>query len=171
MKMVNKLGAIAIAFAVVAVLALPAFAAGDVTVGQFVQRLAKEKNLNSATLEIAADSLTAVGVSLPAGLDFSARLTEGHVSRISRSMGLNVTTSRPERAFDDGQVDSFFSTFSLELGAGAGDDDSASTRGGETPDGASGGSNGEGPGFDPYAKGKGGSKGKKKGHRSATEPE
>jgi len=170
MKMVNKLSAIAIAFAVVAALALPAFAAGDVTVGQFVQRLAKEKNLNAASLGIAADSLTAAGVSLPAGLDFSARLTEGHVSRISRAMGLNVTTSRPERAFDGSQVDSFFSTFSLELGSGA-DDPIAGTRGGETDEGASSGSSGEGPPFDPYAKGKGGSKGKKKGHRSATEPE
>ena len=78
--------------------------------------------------------------------------------------------SLAERAFDDGQVDSFFSTFSLELGSGT-DDPVADTRNGETPEGESGDASGNGPPFDPYAKGKGGSKGKKKGHRSATEPE
>ena len=172
MMKVKRLIAVAATIAMVGAVALPAFAAGsEVTVGRFVQELAKIKNLNATDAEIAADSLAAVGVRLPADINLSKRLTEADVAKISRLAGVRVSTSNPERPFSDDQVDQFFVAFGEDL---AGDeDDDFDTRNGETPGGESGSANGNGPGFNPYTKGKGGAKGKKKGHGpvSPTEPE
>ena len=155
----RKLSALAIAVALVAT--LPVFAAGNELVGDFVKKMAAEMNLNATDERIAADSLAAVGIRLPSGLDYRKSLTEADVAAIARSAGLAVSTSRPSRDFSSEQVDQFFMTFSGELNQGVEDPVSAN--------GAN--SNGNGPPFDPYSKGKGGSKGKKKGHRSPTEPE
>ena len=164
----KRLGVLAVSVLVVAAAAVPALAS-DYTVGQLVQRMAKEMNLQSTDARSAAGSLAEAGIQLPAGLDYAKGLTEADVAVIARAAGLKVTTSRPESSFSEGQVDRFFMTYAGELGW-VGDDDS-SVRNGETGDGQSGGAPGNGPGFDPYSKGKGGAKGKKKGHRSPTEPD
>ena len=168
MRNVKRLGAMAVAIAIVAALAAPVLAS-EYTVGQLVQRLAKEMNLNATDQRIAAESLAVAGVQLPSGMDYRKGLTEADMVEIARSVGLQVSTTRPDSSFDSGQVDRFFLTFAGELGGRYGDDNSV--RNGETPDGESGGAPGNGPAFDPYSKGKGGAKGKKKGHRSPTEPE
>ena len=163
MSKVKRLIAVAASVAMVAAVALPAFAAGsEVTVGQFVQELAKIKNLNATDAEIAVDSLAAVGVRLPAGIELGKRLTEADVARISRLAGVQVSTSNPDRAFSSEQVDQFFVAFGSEIAGDDGGDFSTQ------------GDDGDGPGFNPYTKGKGGSKGKKKGQGgplSPTEPE
>ena len=160
----RKLSALAIAVALVAT--LPVFAAGDMTVGSFVKQFAAKKGLNASDERIASDSLAAAGIRLPSGLDYSKSLTEADVAAVARSAGLAVSTSRPSRDFSSEQVDQFFMTFSSELNQGINDPISTNEDGGQAS-----GSNGNGPPFDPYSKGKGGSKGKKKGHRSPTEPE
>lgn len=155
---VKRLGALLIALALVAA-ALPALAESDATVGQFVIRLAKARNLGATDARVAVDSLRGVGVRLPADLDFSKPLTEGDVARLSRAFGVNVTTANPDNTFTNDQVDRFFGAFAVNLQQPVGNDHTAT-------------SDNSGPPFNPYAKGKGGSKGKKKGHDfTATEPE
>ena len=153
----KRFGALTLALLFV-VAATPTFAA-DATVGNFVVKLAKARNLAATDARLAADSLRGVGIRVPAGTDFNATLTEGDVARLSRLFGLTVTTTTPSNTFSTEQVDRFFVTFGSDLGGSAyatnsddGDDD--------------------GPAFNPYSKGKGGSKGKKKGHDfTPTEPE
>jgi hypothetical protein len=156
MRKVSRLAALVAVVSVTAAIAAPAVAAPNDTVGRFVQEFAKAKNLNATDPRIAADSLAAVGIRVPADLDFSARLTEGDVARISRSAGLNVTTSRPDTPFSSEQVDRFFQSFGRELN--------------ET-DGVTATRAGNGPKFDPFSKGKGKHKGHGKGHRTPTDPE
>jgi len=130
-------------------------AASDYTVGQFVQQLASIKRVDAVNPSVAAASLAAVGARIPSTIDLSKPLTEGDVVEISRSLGLRVTTSRPEAAFDRLRVDRFLGTFSAELGPDAltrGEDD-------QGEDGE------DGPPFDPFAKGKG------KGKQIVTETE
>ena len=156
---VKRLGALFVA-ALLVMAAVPAFAASDATVGEFVIKLAKSRNLAATDARIAVDSLRGVGVRVPADLNYSARLTEGDVTRLSRSFGLNVTTTTPDNSFTSVQVDAFFATFGEDLGARLADD--RNTRSNEN----------SGPPFNPYAKGKGGDKGMKKGHDfTPTEPE
>ena len=156
MRNVKRLGAIAVAVVIAVALAMPAVAK-DATVGGFVTGLANAKGLNATSPQIAADSLANVGVRIPSGINFSKRLTEADVAQLSRLAGVNVTTTSPDRVFSDGQVSQFFQTFAGELGRGG-------KVGGEEADTRK-------VDFDPYSKGKGGSKGKKKGHRSPTDPE
>jgi hypothetical protein len=156
---VKRLGALFVA-ALLVMAAVPAFAASDATVGEFVIKLAKSRNLAATDARIAGDALRGVGVRIPTDLNYSARLTEGDVTRLSRSFGLNVTTTTPDNTFTSAQVDTFFATFSADINTKL--TDSSSTRSSE---------NG-GPPFNPYSKGKGGSNGKKKGHDfTPTEPE
>ena len=146
---------------IVVVFALPASASDEVTVGSFVQRLAQSKNLNSADAQIAVESLGEAGIRLPPDLELSTRLTEGDVARISRALGLAVSTNRPDSEFSDKQVDKFFASFRVELTLALDGGDSNDARG-----------IGAGAQFNPYTKGKGGSKGKKRGHDfTPTEPE
>ena len=153
---VKRLGALFVALAMVAV-ALPAFA-GNATVGDFVIKLAKARNLGATDARVAVNSLRGVGVRMPADINLSKQLTEGDVASLSRALGVNVTTTNPDNAFTDDQVDRFFAAFAVNL----------QNVGGESNDTAA----SDGPPFNPYSKGKGGSKGKKKGHSfTATEPE
>jgi hypothetical protein len=153
----KRFGALSIALLLV-VAAMPAFAA-DATVGSFVIKLAKARNLAATDARIATDSLRGVGMRLPASLDHSKQLTEGEVARIARMMGINVSTSTPDDSFSSEQVDRFFVSFGSDLGGST-----VTTNGGDGDD--------DGPAFNPYSKGKGGSKGKKKGHDfTPTEPE
>ena len=157
---VKRLGALFVALALVAV-TVPAFAANEATVGQFVIKLAKARNLGATDARVAVNSLRGVGVRVPADLNLSKQLTEGDVARISRAVGINVTTATPDNSFTNDQVDQFFSAFAVNLQNPSGSADSAA---GED--------NNSGPPFNPYSKGKGGSKGKKKGHDfTPTEPE
>jgi hypothetical protein len=139
---------------------LPVTASDVVTVGEFIQKLALAKKVDSSAPQVALDSLDRIGIRLPTGLDLSAGLTEGDVARISRSLGLSVSTNRPQTGFSAEQVDKFLASFRVELVLNSGGN--AGTR---APTPASG-------RFDPYTKGKGSGKGKKRGHNfQPTEPE
>ncbi len=111
-----RLGTVAIAVVLAVAVAVPAVAS-EITVGQFVQQLARAKNLNATDAKIAADSLAATGVKLPAGLNYGSVLTEGDVTSIARSAGLNVRTTNPDAVFDSTKADRFFSSFDGELRA------------------------------------------------------
>jgi hypothetical protein len=142
----------------VAALAIPAFAAGEATVGQFIQEMARAKNLNATDARIALDSLAAVGIRLPENLKLSKRLTEADVVQIARAAGLPVNTSDPEAAFDRDQVDSFFSVFAVDLGANPPPNDGIIKPYGDIK-------------TDPFTKGKGKKTGFLKKGRTPTEPE
>lgn len=133
--------------------ALPVLASDEMTVGNFVQRLARSKNLKAADARIAVDSLHEAGIRLPSDLALSTRLTEGDVARIARALGLAVSTNRPDAGFSSEQVDLFFASFRVELTLAVDGGAGHSARGSR-----------DGSPFNPYMKGKGGSKGKKKGH-------
>jgi len=135
----------------VVLFAVPA-SATEVTVGTFVERLAQSKNLDATDARIAVRQLRDAGIHLPSDLVLSDRLTEGDVARISRALGLNVSTNRPGAGFSGEQMDVFFASYQVERALAA--DTSL--------DGVR--STGSGPPFNPYAKGKGGGKGKKRGH-------
>jgi hypothetical protein len=165
MNNVKRLGGVAVALLMVTALAAPTLAATDITVGEFLQEFAKAKNLNATDPRIAADSLAAVGIQVPADVRLSERLTENVVIKVSRSAGLNLSTSRPDAGFSAEQVDRFFATFSGEFRADA----AIGVRSDCTP--PSQGCNGNGPPFDPFSKGKGKHKGHGKGHRSPTDPD
>ena len=167
MSKFKRLGVLVVALALAAV---PALAAASVSVGDFVQGLARAKNLGASDASAAVASLAGVGIRMPAGTDLGRPLTEADVASISRLAGVKVTTTRPDAPFDEQRLQRFFTTFANELGPKTGGE-TVSTRNGETPDGQSGDAPGNGPGFDPYSKGKGGSKGKKKGHRTPSDPE
>jgi len=166
----------AMALAISASLAIPAFAA-EATVGQFVQELARAKNLNATDARIAADALRAAGVRLPSNLDLGKRLTQADVATIAREFGLRVTTSRPGQAFDSEQVDQFFVSFAADLAitgseSFATNDDCAPGEDCTNPGEGSGPGNGmSGPPFDPFTKGKGKAKGKSKQGQTPTDPE
>ena len=150
-----KLSVLAVAVLLI-VSAIPALAANEATVGQFVKEMAKVKNLNATDARIAVDSLRAVGVRLPDNLRLEATLTERDVVDISRAAGLPVNTTNPEAVFDEEQVVRFFAAFGEEFGANPPDE------GVVTP---------HTPWFDPFTKGKGKHKGWGKGHRTPSEPE
>ena len=153
---VKRLGALFVA-ALLVMAAVPTFAASDATVGEFVIKLAKSRKLAATDARVAVDALRGIGVRIPADLNYRARLTEGDVARLSRSFGLNVTTTTPDNLFTTDQVDRFFATFGTDI-------NSTLTESGSSSSG--------GPPFNPYAKGKGGANGKKKGHDfTPTEPE
>ena len=158
MAIIKQIGAIAAAAALCLTLVTPAVAASDITVGDFVQRLAKAKGLAGTDARVANDALRGIGIRLPSDLKFANRLTEGDVAVISRAAGLNVHTSNPTGAFDSQQTDMFFFSFGDDLGG-----DENGTRSHTNPGLGKGPGNGKaGPPFDPFTKGKHG-KGKGKG--------
>lgn len=114
MRNVKRLGAVAIAVVLAIALAAPAGAA-ELTVGQFIQQIARAKNLNATDAKIAADSLAAAGFSLPSSLDYGAVLSEGDVAAIARSVGLNVRTTNPGATFDSQKAQRFLTSFDGEL--------------------------------------------------------
>jgi hypothetical protein len=148
MKRVMRIAFLAlVALAVV----VPAYAAGTMTVGDFLTQIAQVKNLPATDAATAAASLKAAGVNLPV-LDVKANLNEGTVAQIAGSLGLNVSTNNPSASFSATQVDAFVSTFASEIGRplpGTG----ATVKSAVPP-------------FDPETKGK-----KKGHHKSQCEPE
>ena len=165
MTTIKRLGTLAAAAALCLAMTAPTMAAADeITVGQFVQRLAQAKGLAATDAHVADVALRGVGVRLPRTLAYDKGLTEGDVARIARELGLNVRTSNPDASFTQAGVDVFFVTFGGELG---GDGVASDTN----PGLGSGPGNGNGgPPFDPFTKGKHG-KGKGKGQVSPTDPE
>jgi hypothetical protein len=166
MAIIKRIGtATAIAVLCLAFVA-PAGAASDITVGDFVQKLASVKGVASTDARVANDSLRGLGIRLPGDLEFSSRLTEGHVAIISRAAGLNVLTSNPLNDFTSQQTDAFLINFKDEFGS-----DGNSLRSDTNPGGGSGpGTGNGGPAFDPFTKGKPG-KGKGMGVFTPTDPE
>jgi hypothetical protein len=90
--------------------------AENMTVGGFVQDLARLKSLTASDARVAAASLASVGVRLPSDLDFDKSLTEADVTLISGAAGLRVTTTTPEAPFDSQRAERFFVAFGSELG-------------------------------------------------------
>ena len=95
--------------------------AKSATVGEFLIEIAKVKSLSAADPATARAALTASGVALPP-IALDKALTEGDVVRISGSLGVPVTTSRPTALFDSSQVDGFISTFGRQLTSPPGDE-------------------------------------------------
>lgn len=164
MTSIKRVGTITAVAALCLAFVTPASAASDITVGDFVQRLALAKGLAGNDVRVANDALRGIGIMLPVELNFRKALTEGDVAAISRAAGLTVRTSNPGNEFSSQQTDTFFVSFRDDL---AGD----GMRSHDNPGGGSGPGNGNGgPAFDPFTKGKHG-KGKGKGVVSPTEPE
>jgi hypothetical protein len=139
---------------VIGLLAVGSPAAADVTVGQFVQQLAADKQLDARTPISAVAALATAGTPVPTNLNLTQRLTEGDVVEIARALGLRVNTSRPRADFGRVQIDRFLSAFAVELGTVnlRDDDDDQDDDEEDAP-------------FDPFSKGKG------KGKQVATETE
>lgn len=166
MASIKRIGTIATIAALCLVFVTPAMAASDITVGDFVQRLAKAKGVAGTDARVASDSLRGIGIRLPAELNFASRLTEGDVAVISRAAGLTVRTSNPLNDFTSQQTEMFFISFKDDLGDGGNQ-----TRSHDNPGEGGGPGNGNGgPPFDPFTKGKHG-KGKGKGVFTPTDPE
>lgn len=115
MRKLQQIGALSLAIALVIASAPALTAAQPMTVGQFVERIATAKNLDAANAYVAADSLAANGVRLPADIVYTDTLTEGDVVSIARTLGINVRTSDPEADFTQNQADRFLLSFSREL--------------------------------------------------------
>ena len=158
MRNLVRFGAVAIALALLTVVPVEA---GEMTVGQFVQQLARAKNLNATDANVASDALAGVGIVLPSSLSYSNVLTEGDVASIARVAGLNVRTANPTAIFGSEKASRFFSSFSSELRTGNKTYRERKFRKkGKDEDG--------GEGEDP---GSGKGKGKGKGDRTPTEPD
>ena len=99
----------------------PASFAAEITVGEFVQELARAKNLAGGDPGIAVGSLAAVGVRLPADLELSRPLTEGDAARIVSATGIRVRTSTPEAPFAAWQAELLLISLRPELGPGSDD--------------------------------------------------
>lgn len=140
-------------FVALALVAGAAHAAEPMTVGDFLVAIVQAEGGSAADGAAARGVLDARGVSLPR-LDLGAGLTESHVVLVSRHLGLRVATTRPDAPFDGEQTARFVAAFVDEWDAGG-----ASTRG---EDDGEDGDDGQGPGFDPFTKGKGSAKGKGK---------
>ncbi len=148
LKVLGGVAAVLVAFA----LCVPAVAASNVTVGDFVMELARVKGFTAPNAAAAKASIESTGIMLPVA-DLDRVLTQGDVVAIGNAAGLNLNSSTPEAAFTGDQMNSFMVSFAPELGA---------TDGENTTDGAK-----NDNGADPRTKGKG----KKKGlFRSPSEP-
>ena len=82
--------------------------AGDsgLTTGDFLHRVALARQLNAVDGADAERLLRETGVRLPT-LTLNERLTEGTVVTISRSLGVQVTTSRPDAPFESSSMIAF----------------------------------------------------------------
>ena len=131
------------------VVAPAALAAPDdsATVGWFLREIATSRGLPAPTEAGAANALKAAGIAVPA-LDPAKPLTDQDVVAIGRSLGIHATTSSPNAPFTKSRGRTFLAVFRKEIG---GPD---VTRDGDD-------NNGNGPPFDPHAKGK------KKGHNKS----
>lgn len=124
---------------------------GNLTVGDFLVRIAQEGRLDVSGPAEARKVLNEQGWALPR-LDLGARLTEGDVVSIARSAGLNVVSSDPDRPFGATGVQAFLSAFGSSLDPADGRSRPQESRSGDHPD----------PwdhGADPREKGKGLKKG------------
>src|SRR5262249_24348377 len=113
MKRFSRFGMIAVLASVA--LAIPALA-GDVTVGRFYTELAKAKHLGAVDAPSAEANLRSAGYKLPQ-LGLGKHLTEGDLTSILNSVGVNVTTSRPSSPVTEAQVNQVMSGFGPQLGA------------------------------------------------------
>jgi hypothetical protein len=104
-----------IAVIAAAAVAAPAFA-GNVTVGRFYVEIAKAKHMGAVDATSAEANLRGAGFNLPS-ISLGKNLTESDVTSISRTLGLSVTTTHPDAAISEGQMDQFVSTFGSQLGA------------------------------------------------------
>ncbi|MDH3628305.1 MAG: hypothetical protein OES25_11740 [Acidobacteriota bacterium] len=155
----NRRAVLSCAIIVAALLGLtlsPALAGQSVTVGDFVQELARNRGHQSVDAVSAINALTANGIRIPRDIRLESALTENDVVALSRAVGISVTTRNPDRVFDADRSKRFFEIFSSEL--------IVETRNYSTED-----SDGDAPPFDPFTKAKG--KGKGKGGVTETNPD
>lgn len=97
-----RVAAAAVAVAVLLVL-VPAEAA-DASVGDLLVRLATALNLPATSPAAAAEALRAAGYEIPA-LDLDKVLTEGDVVAVARALGIRVSSSSPDAAFDASKIE------------------------------------------------------------------
>ncbi len=175
MRNLLRVGGVAIASVLAVALMSPVIAADDVTIGEFVQRLARAKGLSATDSAVAAEALAKSGVRLPGNLNFGKRLTEGDVAMIARTAGVNVRTGEPDAGFDGEQVDRFFSSFAGDLDnvverPGGGDNRGQDWGDWDDPFG---GVDADGDGMNDGRDGKAGKagKGKDPGERTPTDPD
>jgi hypothetical protein len=133
----------------VLVLGLSAFAASDVTTGQFLIAVAKAKGLAATDAATAVDALRAAGYKVPR-VALEQPLTEGAVTAVAVAIGLPVTTKSPDAPFASSQVDAFLAAFDEQIGARRGRNSTQDS---------------DSSGVDPETKGK-----KKGHHKSSSEP-
>lgn len=114
MKNLASLRGIGAALIVLAVFAGPALAAQP-TVGDFYVGIANVRGLAADSPIIAEQSLRSSGVVLPA-VSIDKPLTQGDVVNITRPLGLKLSTSRPDDAFDRPAMNDFINGFATELG-------------------------------------------------------
>ena len=115
MRKLRQVGAVAIALMLV-VTTVPSLTAADsLSVGQFVQQIAQSKGVDSSDVFAAENALARVGVRLPADLDYNAQLTEGDVSAIARTLGINVRSGNPDASFSSEQASRFLASFQEEI--------------------------------------------------------
>ena len=87
-----------------AAVTIPVYAGGaSLTVGDFIHRVALARQLPAVDGMDAERLIRSTGAELPA-LNLDAQLTEGVVVGISRSLGLKVSTSRPDQPFQSESV-------------------------------------------------------------------
>lgn len=115
MKNLVSLRGVATALVAVAVLVGPAFAADQVTVGDFYKKVADIQGVEYTDAAGAEAALRAVGMRAPV-LDLGKILTQGDVASIANAAGLRVTTSTPDATFTEDQLSLFVSSFGTELG-------------------------------------------------------
>ena len=116
----------------VAMVAVPAFAADEVRVGDFYKQIARFRNVAAVDGAGAERALRAQGVQLPQ-LDLQKVLTQGDIARVSAAMGVRVTTTQPDTPATQGQVEAFTKTFGSDLGGIGGGNPGNKTNGAGSP--------------------------------------
>ncbi len=113
MSRVNRLGAAAI---IGLAFALSSVFAGGVTVGRFYTEIAQAKRMTFVDAASAETKLRSAGYYLP-HLALDKVLTEGDMTAISGSIGIDVTTHQPSQLVSEAQLNTYMTSFRGQLGA------------------------------------------------------
>jgi hypothetical protein len=86
------------------------------TTGEFLHRIALARHMPAVDGPDAERLLRESGIRLPA-MTLTLQLTEGQVAAISRSLGLNVTSSNPDALFESSSVAAFLDLMASQVPA------------------------------------------------------
>ncbi len=97
---------------------IPVLAVDDTvpTTGEFLRQIAQARHLDALNGPDAVRLLRESGIQLPA-LTLTGPLTEGRVAAISRSLGIVVTTSRPDAPFNSNAAAAFLDLMATQAPA------------------------------------------------------